>query len=602
MTRKVSGRTLSEESLLDILDECHACLSEAWPDGHPALKSLTNLHERLHGTRFQLAVLGQFKRGKSTFINALIGAALLPAAVVPATAIPTFIAWAPSPRIRVTYQDSRLAEDFHPADASGIRGQLHELVTEEGNPVNRRHIARVDLLVPADVLRDGIILIDTPGIGSTLQHNTDTALQVLPECDAALFVVSADPPITEAEIAYLSKVQRHVVLLFFVLNKIDYLSERERADALAFLQKALNRSGRSDSSSRIFLVSARQALEARDCGNAAALEASGMARFEREVLTSLAREKTMALQASVRMKAGTIIDQALSALSLQVRALELPLEDLEQRSRSLEGALRDTQGERRVAQDLLEGDRRRAVAELESQAEQLRQDGRHHFMGVVQRVIDENGGRMDRSAVQLALDVAVPAFFEDRLAEIASDFRMSVEVMLAGHQARADALVASVRQAAATIFDVPLRSTEVAEPFRLGPEPYWVTQRWSNLLVPSPATLLTRVLPGKLRQAWLRGQLEAEVAALVQQNVESLRWSTLRGLSETFRRCSAQLDERLAEVLTATQGVIGMALERRRTEAGHSTAELGRLHALLERLSRIRSNLPSPAGTCGSRT
>jgi GTP-binding protein EngB required for normal cell division len=593
---------LREDSLLSILDEGSACLSESWPEGYPALKSLTSLRERLRDRRLQLAVLGQFKRGKSTFINALLGAAFLPAAVVPATAIATFIAWGSTPRVRVTYQDNRPAEDLYPADTSATREHLHELVTEDGNPMNRRRIARVDLFVPADVLRDGTILIDTPGVGSTLQHNTDTALQVLPECDAALFVVSADPPITEVEIAYLSKIQRHVVLLFFVLNKIDYLNLQERADALAFLRKTLHHTGQPDDLPQVFLLSARQALEAGNRGDAVALEASGLTQLEREVLTSLAREKTTALQASVRAKASTIIDQALSDLVLQIRALELPIEDLEQRSHSLEGALRDTQGERRVAQDLLEGDRRRAVAELESQAEQLRQDARRHFMGVVQRVIDENGGRVDRSAVQLALDAVVPAFFEDRLAEIASDFRKSVEAMLAGHQARADALVASVRETASTIFDVPLRATEVAEPFRLGPEPYWVTQRWSNLLIPSPATLLTRILPGNLRLARVRRQLEAQVAALVQQNVEGLRWATLRGLNDTFRRCSAQLDERLADVLATTQGMISMALERRRTEAGHSTAELDRLHALLERLSRIRADLASPVETYGART
>lgn len=144
------------------------CLMEAWPDGHPSLSVLHTLRERLQEARLQIAILGQFKRGKSTFINALLRAPLLPSAVVPATAVPTFIAWGPEPHIRVSYQDSRPSEDFSPPDPAAIRAELDQWVTEEGNPVNRRKVRRVDLSFPADVLRDGMVVIDTPGVGSTL--------------------------------------------------------------------------------------------------------------------------------------------------------------------------------------------------------------------------------------------------------------------------------------------------------------------------------------------------------------------------------------------------------------------------------------------------
>ncbi len=589
------GSTAFEGSA--VLDEIRACLQQAWPDGHPALRALTSLRERLEDARLQVAVLGQFKRGKSTFINALLGAEFLPAAVVPATAIPTFIGWAPTPRMLVTYQDSRPAEEVHPEGPANVRERLHQWVTEEGNPLNCKHIARVDLFVPAGILRDGIVLIDTPGIGSTLQHNTDTALQVLPECDAALFVVSADPPITEAEIAYLAKVRQHVVRLFFVLNKIDYLSEPEQAHALAFLRKALDSSGPADSQPQVYLLSARQALSARARQDKAALETSGLERIERDILQALAREKVTALQASIRAKATNLVDQALLDLGLQRRALELPLEDLEQRSQTLEKALREMERERQTARDLLEGDRRRAVEELENQAERLRQAGRDHFSGVVRGVIGSNGAVLDRAAVQQALNVAIPEFFAGRLIDVASDFRQMVEALLARHQARADGLVGSVRQTAAALFDVPLRAVETTEPFRLGPEPYWVTQQWRDAVMPSPDTLVLWFLPPKLRQQRLRRELEAEIAALVQHNVENLRWSTLRGVNETFRRFSAQLDARLVEVLRVTQGVITQAIERRRSESGQAAVELQQVHGFAETLAQLRVALAEPAET-----
>ena len=84
-----------------------------------------------------------------------------------------------------------------------MREKLTAFVTEEANPRNVLNVARVDVFLPAQLLERGVVLIDTPGVGSTHRHQTAAADAVLPECDAALFVVSADPPITEIEIDYL---------------------------------------------------------------------------------------------------------------------------------------------------------------------------------------------------------------------------------------------------------------------------------------------------------------------------------------------------------------------------------------------------------------
>ncbi|HTY65341.1 MAG TPA: hypothetical protein VMH36_01740, partial [Alphaproteobacteria bacterium] len=109
-----------------------------------------------------------------------------------------------------------------------------------------------------------------------------------------------------------AKVRQHVVRLFFVLNKIDYLSQPEQAEALTFLQTALHRSGLASDEPPIFLVSARRALEAHARHDVTALEASGMRRIERDILQALAHEKVAALEASVGVKAAAALDQAQS--------------------------------------------------------------------------------------------------------------------------------------------------------------------------------------------------------------------------------------------------------------------------------------------------
>jgi GTP-binding protein EngB required for normal cell division len=582
--------------LRGLLDAGANCLAQIWPEGHPALRGLNTLHKRLEESLLQVAILGQFKRGKSTFINALLGASLLPSAVVPTTAIPTFIAWGPKSHLRITYQDSQPPEDVHPADSDAIRRELYQWVTEDGNPLNRRRVHRVDLFFPADVLRDGIVLIDTPGIGSTLRHNTDAALEVLPECDAALFVVSADPPVTEAEISYLRAVRPHVTQLYFVLNKIDYLNSAEQQQAIGFLRKAFRDALGSAKEPEIFPLSARGALQDAAEARPIAPDASGLFRIEREILHPLSSSKRNALRDSASVKVRMLLEQGLADLSLKIRALELPLDDLEHRARALSEALRESERERLVAHDTLEGDKRRAIAELERQAEALRQEAGCTFDSLVQRNIEANHGIVRREEIQHSLDTAIPGFFEARLKEFAAEFHQLVETILARHQQRADVLIVSVRAITASLFDVALPPQEPPEPFRLGPEPYWVSQRLVHALIPSPASLLRRVLPGAMRQTYLRRTLEQEIAGLILQNVEGLRWSTLRGLETTFRRFAKQFDDHLAEAIAATEGSVGQVINRRRHEAARAAAELECLRTAQDCLRSIIAGLAHRPG------
>jgi predicted GTPase len=189
----------------------------------PLVARVRALRRRLENERLQLAVLGQFKRGKSTFINAFLGTDLLPTAVIPLTAVATFIAWRRKPLVVVHFKGESRAEEFDAQTPAAIRDVLFRFVAEEANPENRLGVERVELFYPADILIDGTVIIDTPGVGSTLQHNTEAALQVLPESDVAFFVVSADPPITEVELDYLRRLKSKTTRIFFVLNKADYL-------------------------------------------------------------------------------------------------------------------------------------------------------------------------------------------------------------------------------------------------------------------------------------------------------------------------------------------------------------------------------------------
>jgi Dynamin family len=589
-------------AIAGLLDRALCSLGDAWPSNVPIAVRLRELRGRLVEERLQLAILGQFKRGKSTFLNALLGEPLLPTGVIPLTAIPTFITWGSKPRIRVTYRTARPVDEFEDATPDAIRDRLFGFVAEEANPKNRLAVARVDLVYPASFLENGVVLIDTPGIGSTHRHNTDAALEVLGECDAALFVVSADPPITETELAYLETVHPKVARLFLVLNKADYLQLDELAVAVDFLVKTVRQTSlATDLDTRVFSVSAVRGLRGKQDGNAAAFERSGMAAVETYLLHYLAQEKVEALQTAVCGKASRFLLEAEADLALRIRVLEMPLEDLKMQASTLENALRRISGEALVVRDLLSGDRRRAVEQLEIHAERLRQKARQYLMAVLDRALSEDDSAKG-SLAQEAIAAAIPEFFEPELSQTSDEFSRTVEEILARHQQRIDDLVNLVRRTAANLFDVPYAEAGESERFKLGQAPYWVKRPWIDRLVFIPTGLTNRLLPASVRQARRRNQLQEQVNELVQHNVENLRWATLQGVNDTFRRFTTMLEERLAAAIEATQGAVKAAAASRFMQSERTDVELAGLRAISDALAEIREALtkvsPSSAA-CG---
>ena len=174
-----------------------------------------DLSRRLQEGLFYVACVGQFKRGKSTVLNALVGSQVLPCGVPPVTSAITLLRHGPDLRARVRFT-SGASEDIAPGD-------LAAYVTEAGNPENLRRVAAVEVLLPSSLLAGGMCLIDTPGVGSVFTLNTEATWAFVPHVDAALVVLGADPPISADELALVEEIARQCNDLLFVINKADRL-------------------------------------------------------------------------------------------------------------------------------------------------------------------------------------------------------------------------------------------------------------------------------------------------------------------------------------------------------------------------------------------
>jgi hypothetical protein len=577
--RRQKEDSFRSRELAGKLDEAGTLLAGCISPDSPLTQRMKGLRERLVAERLHLAVLGQFKRGKSTFLNALLGAPLLPTGVVPLTAVATFIMWGAQPLIRVFFRDGRAPQEFSVGAANAIRDCLFRFVAEEANPNNRFGVTRVELLYPAPILSDGTVLIDTPGVGSTLKHNTDAAREVLPECDAALFVLSADPPITEIELEYLRGVKTRVSRIFFILNKIDYLAADERKSAVDFLRNVLSGKSLIEPSAPLFCVSARQGIEGKERKNRNAVDGSGIAGLEDHLVHYLATEKVRSLEDAVRRKAAELLGAATAELELRAQALRMPLDELQSKSAAFEAALRSIEEQRRVTCDLLVGDQRRLRQKLESTIEILRTEASSELAGAINTSLAGPMPSEWQTAAQGALASTVERLFDRARGDLAHAFAQDTAAALSSHQHRIDALVVQVERTAAEIFDVALARGGERDAFKLGEDPYWVTERIGASLIPDVSRAIDLVLPVAARRARVRARLVWQADQLVIRNAENLRWAILRGLDETFRSAAAQLEERLDDAIAATRGVIKQVLVRRQDRSFAARPEIERLGA-----------------------
>ncbi|MDQ2874335.1 MAG: dynamin family protein [Actinomycetota bacterium] len=216
--------------------------------------SLAALRERLRAARLRVLVAGEAKRGKSTLINALLGRPVLPTGVTPLTAAETTV---------ILCGCTERGEDIEVSFADGASSRyplaaLADFGTERGNPGNRRRVAWITVRVDAPILHHGIEIVDTPGTGSVHAHNTAATDLALPTMDAAILVLTADPPISATERDLLRRVAELSVGMFVVLNKADYLDDAGRCEAERFTAGvAAEAMGRPV---RVYPLSAQRAL------------------------------------------------------------------------------------------------------------------------------------------------------------------------------------------------------------------------------------------------------------------------------------------------------------------------------------------------------
>jgi GTPase SAR1 family protein len=572
------------------LDEIGTQVRDAVPQPTAAQRrlfaQLDQQASRFRQSAFQLAVLGQFKRGKSTLLNALMGEALLSAGVLPLTAVPTFLSGSPALRLRLSYE-SGAVEERPVTSIEAMARDIAAATTEEENPHNVKGLRRVDVGVPGTPWLEEITLIDTPGTGSTHTHNTEAAYAVLPECDAALFVCSVDPPITEVELAYLGQIRRTVPRIIVILNKVDLVDSGDLRKASDFLSTIIADRAEAEIDRRVVPVSARQALTARRAGDQAALEASGLAELERYIRTELIGHKRDVLEQSITDKIAEIVAALAGDAAMTAKALSLPLADLDATVRAFDEAAIAFERERINLEDGLNGEWRRALSRLGALCEDLEQRARQQLALRLDGMSVSDQPDEGRSTVARIMNDV----FEKEFAALASTVETELTASIDAHQQHYQILVARVRERAGALLNVPLPTALPSEWFQTRRQSYWVGERRVESISSLTADRLARLLPETLRRRRRQRKFREAVDRALTRNISDLHWTMRQNIDDSFRGLIAASREVVEASITSTRDLLATARRRLQEQDIRLHDELENARAVERRLANLNAIL-----------
>ena len=526
----------------------------------PDREQLGALLERLDAARLRVLVVGEAKRGKSTLVNALLGREVLPSGVAPLTAVTTTVRYGDDERAEVRFLDGH--DEKYPLAALG------DLVTERGNPGNRRRIAEVTVYLTAPILESGVELVDTPGTGSVFEWDTRTAHQALRSMDAAVFALTADPPVSASERDLLDKVAGLSVMTFAVLNKADHLDERGLAEAVEFTRRVLGEAGHPGP---VYPMSGRAALRGGDVGFTA---------FKADFTAYLSAQGRADLKASAIAQARRIAGSVLDEVAVTRRAAEMRAGDAADRVRQFSERLAEVAVHGRDAVTVVNAESGRLLFALNDAAEQDgprlgRQISRELTVLFDGELREASAGEIDRLGRErlAALAVSAAETWRQQRKEAIEQGLTAVDARLA---AALKGELAVLRDSAAELLGLDLAVPEpegrLAESRR-----FFYTAGQDAGQTELLAGAVRRRLPGELGRRTARDHLRREAPGLVDNQVGRARGDLQYRLAEATRALARVVEQRYADGTDRIRSALQAAAELRAASAAQAEEKRGEL-------------------------
>jgi len=278
--------------------------------------------DRLEDNRFEIAVFGRVSSGKSSLLNATIGTDVLPVGVTPITSVPTRIIYGETPVVNVWFAN-RSPEQF-------AISRLADFVTEQRNPGNEKHVTRIVLQMSSPRLRDGIVFVDTPGLGSLATRGAAETLAYLPRCDLGVVLIDAGSTLTPDDLKTVQTLYEAGVPANVLLSKADLLTVDDRVQVIEYVKGHIR--------SELNLEIQVHAVSAMPVGRDLLTE-----WFENDIAPLYSQQQELKLR-SIRRKVGTLQQSVEVALRARLRSKGHEPAIKDEQLRDVEAGLRQASG------------------------------------------------------------------------------------------------------------------------------------------------------------------------------------------------------------------------------------------------------------------
>jgi ribosome biogenesis GTPase A len=325
-----------------------------------SVELINEVLNRIAERSFSVAIVGEFKRGKSTFINALLGKDILPSDILPCSATLNRVTYGISPSVQIAFKDG--SQEEIPIDK--LTDYVTKLTPE--SELKAESIQEAIVNYPIPYCQNGIEVIDTPGLNDD-ENMTEVTLSVLPQVDAAIMIILAQSPFSEFERDLLENklLTNDLGRVIFVVNIWDNYTpeqaERVLENVKNRIQKyVLNRveeqfgkdseeykiNKQKIGEPKVFGLYIKQALEAKQKGDDTLLTKSGFKEFEVALEKFLTNERGILFLQVPANRLVASSREILSHIAIQEKALQMKQEDFQsayQKSMDEMVAIRDRQ-------------------------------------------------------------------------------------------------------------------------------------------------------------------------------------------------------------------------------------------------------------------
>lgn len=299
MIDKITG----DSKLLSLLDKYSVVTSQ---NDTPASEVIEKLAKGVRNPELIVPVLGSQGMGKSTLINAVLGANILPNDADETTCVPVEIRYGTHEKAVVYFQSGETAEIELSCDS------LREFVDNNENAGNEKCVSHIALETPSELLKSGLVIVDLPGVGSLTQNNHETTMRYIRQLCTAIFVIPTVPTIRRSEEIFIRGAWSSFSSAIFVQNRWDGETDEEVKDSVAFntlVLKNIAKNANTTFSGKICVVNAYQAILGRLHNNTAECTESNLPELLSE-LENLGANRIQTEKANFISKVVSYIDTA----------------------------------------------------------------------------------------------------------------------------------------------------------------------------------------------------------------------------------------------------------------------------------------------------